>query len=87
MSRLKPAAKIHKATLESKENIWIEFTQQVADQIESAQCHGRFMAYVKIHEDVTDAAPMVEQLKALGYAASHVSGEHARIIVSWRQPK
>jgi|GEM_PF-6619797 len=79
--RLKPATKVHKATLESKENIWIEFTQPVADQIEAAQCHGRFMAHVKIHEDVTD------ELKALGYTASLMTGDTPRIIVSWRQPK
>ena len=85
--RLKPATKVHKATLESKENIWIEFTQPVADQIEAAQCRGRFMAYVKIHEDVTDAAPMVDELKALGYTASLMTGDTPRIIVSWRQPK
>jgi len=85
--KIKHASKVHADTLISKQDIWREFQIQVAEGIERAQAHGRFLTRIKVHPDVSDAAPMVEELKKLGYTAHLMGSDEPLLIVSWRAPK
>jgi len=85
--KIKHASKVHADTLLSRQDVWREFQVKVAEGIEQAQAHGRFLTKIKVHPDVSDAAPMVEELKNLGYAASLMGSDEPLLIVSWRAPK
>ena len=82
--KIRPAEKVHRETLNAREHIWHEFESSVAEQIEVAKAHGRFLVKLTVHKDVADAAPMVDKLKALGYTANLTTGDEVGILVSWR---
>lgn len=88
--KLRPAKEIHAETLEARETIWKDFRASVAEQIEVAKSCGRFLVRLKIiHEDISDPAPMVDELKVLGYTANLTTDDDSGkvILVSWRTPK